>query len=305
MTQSRMNGFIAPLCLLATGTLIGSTANAAKLAGSLSLDPMTFLTWTVLGASLVLTVVARSFGQWPTLDRRTGEYFVVSGLLSVALPNAMAFLAISQVGAGFVALSFAFPPLFTYLLALFARLEGLRLLRAVGVSLGVVGAIILARSKLAEPGGDPYGIALALGMPIVVASGNIYRTLRWPPGASALALAPGMLLGASLFLVTYSALSGKILDVPFDRTPVALLLIWQTITFSTMYVLYFILQRVAGVLYLTQIGSVGAIAGAAIAVVVFGEALPPVLPVAALFIAAGVYLVTQTAPATRPESKLA
>jgi drug/metabolite transporter (DMT)-like permease len=287
---------LAPIaCLLFVGSLIGVTANLVKFAVSTGIPPFAFLLWSVSGAGLVLLLLASASGHRPSLNRRTTEYFLMSGLLSVALPNMLVFSAVPHVGAGFVALSFAFPPLYTYAMALLGRLERPRVLRAAGVVLGIVGALILARSKSAEPHADLVWIAATLSAPIIVAAGNIYRTLRWPPGVSSMALAPGMLAGAAVLLLAVAALGGRAIAIPLKDTFAASLLAAQVLTFSTMYVLYFVLQRLAGPVYLSQIGSVGAVAGVAIAILVLGEATPPALGLAAIFIAAGVYLVTRTA----------
>lgn len=281
-------------CLLLAGSLIGLSVNLVTLASAAGVKPMSFLIWSISGASLIVAAVALAFGQRPALNRHTSEYFLISGLLSVALPNALYFSAATRVGVGFVALCFAFPPLYTYALALLGRLEPFRALRAVGVALGVAGAIIIARSKSTESDADFIGIGLALSAPIVIAAGNIYRTLRWPAGASSLALAPGMLLGALFFLVIGLLLAGQSFVFPVENATAVMLLAAQTLAFSTMYILYFILQRMAGPVYMSQAGSVGAVAGAAIAIFFLGETPPSALPVAALLTAIAVFLVTRT-----------
>lgn len=279
-------------CLLVIGICIGLTANLAKLAGQADIPPLAFLLWSVVGAGLVLGAVAAGRRQLPALQRRTGEYFLVSGLLSVALPNGILFLAVPHVGAGFAAMCFAFPPVFTYVMALVGRLERLQTGRAVGVGVGVLGAFVLAGTGSAEPGADPFWIAATLGAQMIVAAGNIYRTLRWPAGASPVALAPGMLLGAGLALAAGTWVLQGTIVFPMDSGRSAFLLAAQILVFSSMYVLYFVLQRRAGPVYLSQIGAVGAAAGATIAMFVLGEAPPPALGFAAIFIAAGVLLVT-------------
>jgi drug/metabolite transporter (DMT)-like permease len=71
------------------------------------------------------------------------------------------------------------------------------------------------------------------------------------------------------------------------------LLVAQIAIFSATYALYFILQKLAGPVYLSQIGSVAAIFGAALAVVALGEIANAGLLVAAALILAGVVLVNR------------
>ncbi len=286
---------LALACLLLAGSLIGLSVNLAKLASSDGINLMSFLFWSIAGAGVMITTLAMDFRQRPRLNPRTVEYFLISGLVSVALPNVMFFFAAAKVGVGFVALSFAFPPLYTYVLALLGRMEHFQLSRAAGVLLGVAGAVIIARSKAAQADADLIGMGLALSAPIVIAFGNIYRTLRWPAGAASLALAPGMLFGALLFLAGGLILTGQTFEYPFESGFAVLLLVVQIAAFSTMYTLYFVLQRLAGPVYMSQVGSVGALAGSAISILILGEIPPPNLPIAAMLTAFAVFLVTRSA----------
>ena len=72
-----------------------------------------------------------------------------------------------------------------------------------------------------------------------------------------------------------------------------LLILAQAATFAVMYVFFFILQRIAGPVYLSLMGSVAAVAGAAIAILLLGEAPPRGLAIAAMLIALGIFLVTR------------
>jgi drug/metabolite transporter (DMT)-like permease len=72
------------------------------------------------------------------------------------------------------------------------------------------------------------------------------------------------------------------------------LLLGQIAVFSATYLLYFVLQKLAGPVYLSQIGSVGAVSGSALAVFAFGEPAGPILLLAAVSILFGVFLVNWT-----------
>ncbi|WP_159716556.1 DMT family transporter [Geminicoccus flavidas] len=281
-----------PLLLLAVvGSLLGLTANIVKLALQAGWPALAFLCCSALGAGLVLLALAASTGNWPGLGRQALAYYLCSGLLSIALPNALFFLAIPHVGAAFVALCLAFPPLATYLLALLFRMEQLRLVRAAGVATGLLGALVLAFGRSGGGSAAPFWAAAALAGPLVIAAGNIYRTLRWPEGASALSLAPGMLLGGAVLLVPFLPLSGS--TPPLGEASVMLLLA-QIAVFSATYALYFILQKIAGPVYLSQIGSVGAVVGASLAVLALGEPASLALLLAGLLVLLGVFLVNRT-----------
>jgi drug/metabolite transporter (DMT)-like permease len=277
-------------CLLAVGALLGLTANVVKIAVGAGWPPLAFLFWATLGAGFLLFGVAIACRNPPRARFRDLRYNLGTGLLSIALPNALLFAAVPRVGASFVAICLSLPPLLTYGLALAFRMERFRALRAGGVLFGLIGAAALGLTKAGAGSIDPFWIFAALIGPVFVAFGNIYRTIRWPPGATALSLAPGMLLAGAAFLLPYLAAAGT--NLTLSRDAAALwILAGQTIVFAATYSLYFVLQKLAGPVYLSQIGSVGAVFGAALAVFALGEPAGAPLVLAATAILFGVFLV--------------
>jgi drug/metabolite transporter (DMT)-like permease len=285
---------LAPIaCLVAVGSLLGVTANLAKIAAEAGWPPLAFLCWSIMPAGLILLGSALAFGQAPGRRRSDLAYYLISGLFSIALPNALGFGAVAHVGASFISLCLALPPLLTYAAALALRMERFKATRAVGILFGLAGAATLAVAKARGAAAEPLWIAGALCSPIFIVFGNIYRTLRWPAGASALSLAPGMLIAGSLLTIPILALAG----IPFAPTALRSEALWllaaQTLVFALTYALYFVLQKIAGPVYLSQIGSVAAIVGAALAVAALGEPAGPALFAAAGLILIGVVLVNR------------
>ena len=293
--------WIIPLTLLlSTGALLGISTNLAKLASAAGLDPLAFLTWSVIGATVVLVSVSAARHKLPPLNRRTAEYFVVSGLISVAIPNLLFFAAIPRISASFVALAIAFPPLFTYLGALALRMERFNIRRMIGVVLALGGAALLAVLKLSAPDADPLWVAAALTGSVLLAAGNIYRTARWPKGTAPDALAPGMLAASGLTLLLIGVVadaffelsSGFSLEVPVSSAAPTLIILAQITTFSVQFLLFFTLQKRGGPVYLSLLGSVGAVVGVPIAVLLLGESVPRGLEVGGVLIALGIGLLT-------------
>ena len=293
--QSKASGtWLVPLlCLVATGSLIGLSANLAKLAADAGLGPLPFLAWSVVGAAAVLSLITILAGRVPAFTARTGEYLVVAALVSVVVPNLLFFAAVPHVGAGFVALAIAFPPLFTYAGALVLRMERFDGWRALGVGLALAGAALLAILKLSAPDAALFWIAATLVAPVVLAVGNIYRTLRWPAGVEADQLAPGMLAASGAILLLLGLVPGFSLAVPMDSIAPALLILAQAAAFAVQYLLFFVLQKRGGPVYLSLLGSVAAIVGVPIAVLLLGEAPPEGLLAGAVLIALGIGLVTR------------
>jgi drug/metabolite transporter (DMT)-like permease len=299
---SSRRAWAVPLAsLLGAGAVLGISTNLAKLATGAGLDPLAFLAWSVVGATVVLTGVGAVRHRLPPLNAHTTEYFVVAGLIGLAAPNLLSFAAVPHVGAGFVALSIAFPPLFTYIGALLLGMERFRLRRAAGVALALGGAVLLTVLKLSEPDVEAFWVVVTLSAPVLLAGGNIYRTARWPEGVAPDELAPGMLAASGLMLLAVGAIVGAFLGkgaaglslaVPMGRATPVLLILAQTAVFSVLYLLYFVLQKTGGPVYLSLLGSVAAVVGVPVAVFFLGEAPPQGLVVGGVLIAAGVGLLT-------------
>lgn len=295
------SALLRPLVLLlAAGGLLGLTSNVAKLAGDWGLPPLAFLAWSIAGATAMLFVMSALRSEWPPVSARAVEYYVVAAFVTVAASNLIFFAAAPRVGAGFVALAIAFPPLLTYLGALALRMERFDGLRAAGVALALSGALVLAWRKLAEPDADPFWIGLTLLGPVLLAAGNLYRSLRWPPGASADALAPGMLVAATGWLVVAAALPGLSLVLPVDGRTLGLVAL-QSALFAGQFLLLFALQRAGGPVLLSLLGSVGAVVGVPVAVLALGEEVPAGLLVAVPLIVVGIAAVTYGGMRTRAE----
>ncbi|MCD6252076.1 MAG: DMT family transporter [Psychrobacter sp.] len=287
------NTWLLPfICLLVGGALIGISTNLAKYAGEVGVTPLAFLFWSITGAAVILWVIAFIRQELPPLSARSFEYYFVAALISVAGSNLLLFSAIPHVGAGFVALIISLPPLLTYLGALTLRMERFSIIRALGVAAALMGAGVLAIRKFSAPDASIFWIVIALCGPVLLAIGNIYRTLRWPDKASPSALAPGMLMAAALLLLIFSALPNFSVTVPIKEwLPLGVIII-QAGVFAGQFLLLFVLQKTGGPVLLSLLGSVGAVVGVPVAIFLQGESPPAGLFLGASLIALGVALVT-------------
>lgn len=283
-------------CLLVVGALLGLSTNLVKYAANRGLNPLTLLTWSVMGAALVVTGVNGWTGRLSRPDRRYTEYFVLAALIGVVAPNLLMYAAVPRVGAGFVTLSIAFPPLLTYLGTLALRMERFDGFRATGVGVALAGATYMAYMKFSAPEAPMSWIAATMLAPVILAVGNIYRTARWPAGATPEDLVPGVLLASGVALVAIGALSGFPLAVRWNEPHEILLIVLQTGLLSAQYVLYFVLQKHGGPVLMSLLGSVAAVVGVPTAVLLLGEAPPAGLAVGGIMIAVGIVLLVRHNP---------
>ncbi|MDJ0739994.1 MAG: EamA family transporter [Gammaproteobacteria bacterium] len=292
------NRLKAPALLLLTGSLLAFSIVVARVASDHGAPMLWFLTLAMGGAGLLLITLAavsgEARGHWPRL-----LMFSIGAGAFQALPNAIGYLAVAHVGAGYLALAFAFPLLLTYLLALGLGLERFDPRRALGVGVALGGGMLLVAAKFDgltddnAVGSETIGWVLAASaIPLVIAAGNLYRTQFWPRGARPRLLAALMLLLAAVLTAPFAAAIEGSDDLArlLGNDALVTLIAVNVAAFALQFVAYFALQKTAGPVYFSQIGSVAAAVGTPAAVLFLGESLPGNFALAAGLIVAGALL---------------
>jgi drug/metabolite transporter (DMT)-like permease len=105
-----------------------------------------------------------------------------------------------------------------------------------------------------------------------------------------------LLVGGFSLLSALVALGQPLAPLAWDAVTLALLA-GQTAVVTLLYLLYFVLQKIAGPVYLSQIGSVGALVGLTLAALLLGEAITPAILLAGLLVGAGIVAVNRGARA--------
>lgn len=278
------------LLLLAVGTLLGLNFPLGKLAQAAQVPAVLWAALISLGASSLL-------GAWLLLRRRPvvcdaqhARYFVITALVSYALPNLLVLAAMAHLGSGPTAMMFTLSPLFT---ALLSRLAGLRAparLEYAGIAIGFGGALLvaLARGEAGRPAAWLW-VGVGLLIPLLLALGNVYRSLDWPPRADGTWLAVGSHGVAALLLLALCALTGAWRGLP-ALAGVPWLAAAQVAAAVLMFPLFFRLQALGGPVLLSQIGTVGAGVGVAVGAGLLGERYPPLVWGGVALIALGIGL---------------
>jgi drug/metabolite transporter (DMT)-like permease len=252
--------------LLITGGLLGLTLPFGKMAVSAGISPALWAFVISFGAGAVLLAFLWSRGKNLRFDGGTLRYFVITAAISYAIPNLLVFAAIPHLGAGFTGIMFTLSPLMTLAISLLLKLRKPNRLGIAGIAVGFVGAVMvtLTRGEASQPA-EPFWIGVGLLVPVSLALGNIYRTLRWPENSGPIELAAGShLASAVMLLVVAASLPGGIALSP-------LLVAVQVAASSAMFAFFFRLQAVGGPIYLSQIGYVAAAIGLISGTVFLGE----------------------------------
>lgn len=286
--------------LLGTGGLFGAMFPLGKLASQAGVPPVPWSFVIAAGASLVLGLYALLTRRAVPLERGHRRYYLVSAAISFVAPNLIVFAAIPRLGAGFAAVMYTLSPVLTLAFSAAAGLRRPGLAGVLGIAVGLAGAltIVLSRGQVDRPG-DPVWIGLALLIPVLLAAGNVYRTVDWPADADPLALAVGSNACAAGMLLAI----GLAADGPggfATLSAAAPLAAVQMAASAAMFALFFRLQQVGGPVFLSQIGYVGAAVGLVSGALVLGERYPAATWLGAVIVAVGVALVTW-AQADRPD----
>ena len=271
--------------LLGTGLFLGCLMPLGKLAGAAGFNPLLWATMIALVPGLCLAATA---GRPACSMASLARFGLGSGLFAYVIPNAVLFTAMPHIGSGLAGLMFALSPVVTALisLALGVRPPNRSLLIAVGF--GFVGAILIVagRQSLSMPSAANW-LLLALIIPVSLAIGNVYRSARWPVGATPTQVgAASNLLAAPLLFGLCLLQGGEVDFTPFGEHLV--LVLAQCLASLLMFSLFFRLQVIGGPTYLSQIGYIAAAVGLLAGVGLLGESYPLVVWLGAGLIIAGI-----------------
>lgn len=276
--------------LLICGTLIGINFPLAKIALAQSISPVVWVflvsLGSAIGAGIVLVVssikATRSFVHqdtsatnsrhediWP--KGQTLRYVLIAGPLTFAVPNLLGFSVLPHTGAGYAGLMFALSPVATLALSALFGLKTPGLLGLSGIATGMVGALLISYARLDDQAAPAtFWILLALSLPLVLAAGNVYRTLEWPTRARPDLLAFWSYLFASLsYLLVAMLFEGSDMFLALAQVP-ALAAIQVTAALALAPFL-FRLQQIGGPIMLSQMGYIAAAVSLALSTLFLNE----------------------------------
>jgi len=260
-----------PVLLLITGALLGMSFPLGKIAAEAGISAMMWSMTFSLGAAGILFPALFAKRRLSLPRGRTIRYIIISGLVSFVTPNLLLFSVIPHAGAGYTGLMFALSPVFTLVLAVGFRLKTPHRGGLIGIAVALVGAVVVSMTRGAAPEAPPaIWVGVALLIPLILACGNIYRTLDWPDKALPDVLAFwSHVFSVMVFLVLLWMTEGLIPLHELAAAPWLTLL--QMFVAGLIFPAYFRLQQHGGPVLLSQIGYVAAAVGLVAATGFLGE----------------------------------
>lgn len=279
--------------LVVTGALLGLSLPFGKIATAAGVPPVVWAFVISAGGGSAILLAMLLAGQRVRLTARKLRYFFVTAAITYALPNLLLFSVMPHVGAGYAGIMYTLSPILTLVLSILFGVRKPNLLGIFGIAIGFAGAVMVAttRGQLGEPAAL-FWVAIALVIPLSLASGNIYRTVDWPADASPLELAVGSNLAAGLLLFVGIVLLPGLPSLA-ALAGVPLVTVAQVAASAMMFAVFFRLQVVGGPVYLSQIGYVAAAIGLFSGTFFLGERYGLLTWLGAVVIAIGVVVTTK------------
>ena len=283
---------LAVILLILLGFIWGSGYSIAHYAMTHGVPPLGYSFWQSLGPAIVLLILCFIKEGGLKISAQHLRYYLIAGLLGIALPNTNMYFAASHLPAGILAVIVNTVPIMMYPLALLVRQEKFHWLRMGGVILGAAGIIIIVGSKSSLPTASMtwWGL-LTLLSPLFFAICALYIVHDRPTNSSSLALSAGMLSATAIILMPLVIDTGEFYPLSSFSLP-NLVVLLEIVLSSIGYVIFFQLLKLAGAVYYSLVGGVVALTGLFWGWILFDEHLQGWAIVAVLFIIIGLCVVT-------------
>lgn len=260
---------LALIILIVLGFIWGSGYTLAKFAMTNGVPPLGYAFWQSLGPALLLTLFCFSKQSCPLFQPQYWIYFLVCGLVGIAIPNTNMYFIASHIPAGLLAVLVNTVPLLVYPMALIAGQERFDSWRILALLLGMTGIwLIISPTNQDLVSGWTL---LALISPLAFAFCSIYITAKQPSTLNVLQSASGMLLSASLLLTPLVIQQHAFYPLTLSFTPVERVVLLEIALSSIGYLLFFKLVNLAGPVFYSLTGGIVALTGLFWGFVIFHE----------------------------------
>ncbi|MBY0544379.1 MAG: DMT family transporter [Gammaproteobacteria bacterium] len=261
------------LLLTSLGILWGSGYVIARFAVTHGVPAFGYAFWQSLGPAILLTLFAlKNYSKEMTLRSAPWHFYLICGLVGVAIPNSTMYFAARHIPAGMLAIIVNTAPIFIYPLALLCKQESFRWYRLLAVAVGFIGILLLVLRYAAIPN-DPFGLwpTLALVAPLMFALCTIYIGTQKNVPSSALVSAAGMMIMSSILLMPMVLATHSFYSLWPPFSVAGWLVILEILLSSLGYVIFFRLIQMAGPVYYSMVGGVVGVTGLFWGWLIFGE----------------------------------
>lgn len=284
--------YLPVMILLLLGLIWGSSTNIARYVAEAGVPPISYAFWALCIGAILLFVVNLFRRQTIPISLAHLRYYAIAGMCSSGIPTANMFLCLNHISVGAMSLVLATVPILTYLFSLAAGLEQVHSRRAAGICLGLAGALFVILPDDGLPQSQSLmWFLIAFITPLGYACGTVFTAKYRPHDVDALVGANAMMLASATFLFVVAVTVEDLYPIWARMSHINDLIVIHGALSATAFTLFFVLLRVAGPVYFSQVAYLVTFFGIAIAMIVFGERYSVWLWLALALTVVGVWLV--------------
>ncbi len=265
--------FIIFALLFILGSIWGSGPVINKIAISNGVTPLGYSFWQFIGPAILLTLIASVQGVLQ-LSKKHIPYYIVCGLIGIAIPNTILHFCAPHLPAGIMPIIINTVPIMIYPLAILAKQETFFLKRFIGILIGIIGIMILLlpNVSLTDKNMLPWAF-LALISPLCFALTALFVNPYRPADTSSISLAAGMLLSAAIILTPILILRGDYYPISFPFNYADYAISFRICLSSLGYIILFVVLQKAGAVYYSLVSGIVILNGLFWGYMIYGETL--------------------------------
>ena len=273
--------------IILIGVLVGVSFMLSKFVALAGVPPHVALFWQVFVASAVLFGVLLAKRTAPPTAPRFMVYYLGAGLLGISLPGLIGYVVLGHVTTGFYAALVTLSPMFTFAITAIAERRMLPVHRLLGILVGLTGISLATLRGLDTSNVEPVWIILALAGPLVLASGNVFRSRAYPSGADPMTLAAGTLFLQLVMIGAGLVMAGQLTESSSIEPKAFAAIGGVGLITAISYALTFEVQRRTDGVGFSQVGYFATLSGIFFGAITFGETISPAFVAALVLIFAG------------------
>lgn len=267
-----MSRFGPYLALLVIGAAWGATQPLSKIAVSTGYRFFGLIFWQVLLTGVLLGVLTVLRGRRLPLGRQAVTLYVVVGLAGSVLPGITSYSGVAHLPAGVMSILIAAVPLMAFPVAVWLGMERWRLLRVLGLVLGLAGVALLVLPEQALPSGvDPIWVLITLGGPLCYAFEGNYVAWKGTGGLDAFQVLTGASVVAAAVSLPLALMTGQFIVPEWPLGAADRALLGSTLLHALAYSGYVWLVGWAGAVFAAQVGYLVTLFGLGWAMLFLGE----------------------------------
>lgn len=282
------------LILIALGMIWGTGYSIARFATINGVPPLGYSVWQSLGPAIIIGLVSLSYSSPLQMSVSRTRFYLICGLTGIVIPNTTMYFAAAHLPASILAMVVNIVPIIAYPMALMARLEHFNWQRMFGISLALLGLMLIILPKSSLPSAEMIPWVLStLITPVSFAFCSIYIARNRPKNSNNITLTAGMLIFSSLLLLPLVYFAHSFYFFHFPMTMPDGVIVLEIILSSVGYLLFFQLIKMAGPVFYSLVDTIVVLTGIFWGYVIFGETLNWWTSGAVCLIVIALLLVTQ------------